>query len=219
MQVKLISVTPDSEKVIGYCARVSNPKNQDNPNVTKLLKYCWDNGHVSIFSMATMCVEVETSRAVSHQILRHWSMYFHELDAQEFSQRYAEVQGFEPVTPRRQDTKDRQNSVDDLDNDSKEWFVNNMKYLTDYAQTLYEIALQKGIAKECARFFLPECAISKFYLSGNLRNWITYLNLRTGHGTQLEHQEVAKAIQEIFKKEFPIISQAIGWVNDNSASS
>jgi len=214
MQVKLISVTPEAEKVIGYCARVSSP-NQDNPDVSKLLKYCWKHGHVSIFQMATMCVEVTTTRAISHQILRHWSLYMHELDAQEHSQRYSDMLQFEPVHARRQDSKNRQMSIDDLDNDTRAWFLSEYKRVTDYAYLLYHAALSRGIAKECARFLLPECTQTRFYLSGNLRNWITYLLVRDADGVQLEHREVAQAIKKIFIEQFPIISEALEWkLND-----
>ncbi len=149
MNVKLIHVTPDSEKLIAYCARVSSA-NQDNPNIDKLIKYLIDQKHWSPFEMASMCVEIVTSRAIAQQILRHRSFHF-----QEFSQRYAEVTNFELYDPRRQDTKDRQNSIDDLPAKDEDWFANALIGVNTTAKVLYEEALRRGIAKECARFLLP----------------------------------------------------------------
>ncbi len=203
MNVKLIHVTPDSEKLIAYCARVSSA-NQDNPNIDKLIKYLIDQKHWSPFEMASMCVEIVTSRAIAQQILRHRSFHF-----QEFSQRYAEVTNFELYDPRRQDTKDRQNSIDDLPAKDEDWFANALIGVNTTAKVLYEEALRRGIAKECARFLLPLTTQTKLYMHGTVRDWIHYLNLRTGNGTQLEHKEIALAIKDIFDKEFPTVSKAL----------
>lgn len=203
MKVKLISVTPDAEKTIMYCARVSNPANQDSDN-TKLLGYCIRNGHWSIFEMADMCVEIETSRAISAQILRHKSFSF-----QEFSQRYAEVQGFEMYAARRQDDKNRQNSIDDLDPGVGTWFLWAQREAQTVTKNLYDQALAKGIAKEQARFLLPMSAATRLYMKGSVRSWIHYLQLRTGHGTQKEHKDIALAIKDVFTAEFPNTAQAM----------
>ena len=208
MNIKLISSTPDAEKIIAYCARVSSP-NQDNPNIVGLLKYCWEHKHYSIFQMANLTLEITTSRAISHQILRHWAMYMHELDAQEHSQRYSDKVEFVPISPRRQDEKNRQNSIDDLDVYTKDWFQNEYDFITKYCKMIYKQGLERGIAKETMRFLLPECTQTRFYLSGNLRNWIFYILLREKSDTQLEHVEIVNEIKQIFTEQFPIISEAI----------
>lgn len=204
MDTKLIHITPDSEKHMVYCARVSSP-NQDNPD-TKLLSYCIKNKHWSIFEMASMCVEIQTSRAISAQILRHRSFHF-----QEFSQRYAEVTGFETYEARRQDTKNRQNSVNDMNDKDKAWFKVQQDRLQCFTKGLYETALEKGIAKEQARFLLPMSTSTKLYMHGTIRDWIHYLELRTGNGTQLEHKEIAESIKKIFIEQLPAVSAALGW--------
>lgn len=203
-KVNLQWITPEAEKIIMRCARVSsaNP-NSDNP---KLLKYCLDHGHFSIYEMANMCIEIETSRAISAQILRHRSFSF-----QEFSQRYAKVQGFVEYEPRRQDDKNRQNSIDDMSEEDKAWFKVAQQGLNQKSSELYQEALDRGIAREQARFLLPMSTQSKIYMNGTIRSWIHYLSLRDGNGTQLEHQEIAKQIKEIFKRELPIISEALEW--------
>lgn len=206
-RVRLISVTPDAERTIGYCARVSNPENQENQNVSKLLAYCIKYHHWSIFEMANMVVEITTSRAISQQILRHRSFSF-----QEFSQRYAPVQGFERYRGRRQDERNRQNSIDDLDEVSQEWFQEAQTFVMRMCQNYYEGALEKGIAKEVARFLLPLSTMTKLYMNGTVRSWIHYLQLRTGYGTQEEHQEIAREIRGIFRAQFPSIAEALGWV-------
>lgn len=205
-KVKLISITPDAEKIIVYCARVSNPKNQDNPNVVPLLDFCIKQAHWSIFEMAHMTVEIETSRAISHQIVRHKSGSF-----MEYSQRYSKAIGFEEIEIRRQDKEDRQNSIDDLPEETKQWFKQESNKLLEQSKKLYEEALDKGIAKECARFILPECTTTRLYMCGNIRSWIHYLELRTGHGTQKEHMDIAREIKKIFCQQLPIISKALGW--------
>lgn len=210
MNVRLISKIPDAEKIILYCARVSNPKNQDSDN-TKLLDYCIKHQHWSVFEMADMTVEIETSRAISAQILRHKSFSF-----QEFSQRYAEATEFETYEARRQDDKNRQNSIDDLPINIQEWFKWKSEMLHQECLMAYEWALQAGIAKECARFLLPMSTKTKLYMKGSVRSWIHYLDLRTGNGTQKEHKDIALAIREIFCIQFPVIAQAKGWINEQS---
>lgn len=211
-EVKLVWVTPRAEELIGYCARVSNPANQDNPDVSRLLAYCVRNRHWSIFEMANMVCEINTSRAVAQQILRHRSFSF-----QEFSQRYAKVQGFEPIEVRRQDTKNRQNSIDDLDEATMEWFNRVSAKLISEADAFYEQALEKGIAKECARFILPLTTKTRLYMNGTVRSWIHYLQLRTGNGTQKEHADIARAIQQIFITQFPHVAKALEWTESSEA--
>jgi thymidylate synthase (FAD) len=205
MNVNLISITPDAEKNIMYMARVSNPKNQNSEN-TKLLDYCIKHGHWSVFEMAHMTVEITTSRAIAAQILRHKSFSF-----QEFSQRYAEAQQFELVSARRQDEKNRQNSIDDMSLKDFEWFYKAQGKVIELASKLYKEALDKGIAKEQARFLLPLSTQTKLYMSGSIRSWLHYLDLRCGNGTQLEHREIAEEIKKIFIEKLPIISKAKGW--------
>lgn len=202
---KLISVTNDAEKTIMYCARVSNPKNQQSTN-SKLLNYCIKHGHWSIFEMANMVVEIETSRAISAQILRHRSFSF-----QEFSQRYAEVLDVEYYKARRQDDKNRQNSIDDMSPEDLMWFENAQITVADVARRHYEKALEMGIAKEQARFLMPMSSSTKLYMNGTIRSWIHYIDLRTTPGTQKEHRDIAKDIKKIFKEQFPIIAEARGY--------
>lgn len=212
-EVKLISMTQpmneelkdaSAEDLIVYCARVSNPKNQTNFDTSaKLLNYCLKHGHVSIFEQASMTVEIKTSRAISAQILRHRSFCF-----QEQSQRYAEVQECETYSARRQDEKNRQNSIDDLENEAKTWFDVAQQRVHDEAQKLYNEALELGIAKEQARFLLPMSASTTLYMTGSVRSWIHYLKTRMANGTQQEHIEIAEQIAEIFKKQFPNVYKA-----------
>jgi thymidylate synthase (FAD) len=202
--VTLVTVTPDAEKIIGYCARVSNPKNQNNKNVAGLLKYCIKHGHWSIFEMANMVIEINTTRDISAQIIRHRSFSF-----QEFSQRYAEATDVEFSEPRRQDNKNRQNSFDDLPEDIKLWWQENQATSYGYAQKIYKEALQKGIAKECARKILPMNTKTKVYMNGTIRSWMHYFNLRCAPETQLEHREIACSIRDIFKEQLPIIGELI----------
>jgi thymidylate synthase (FAD) len=205
MKVKLISITPDAEKTIMYCARVSNPKNQDSEN-TKLLDYCIKHGHWSVFEMAHMTVEITTSRAIAAQILRHKSFSF-----QEFSQRYAEAQEFETYNARSQDPKNRQNSIDDMSQEDKQWFFEAQVTIQEQSMILYEAALNRGIAKEQARFLLPLSTQTKLYMSGSIRSWLHYLDVRCGSGTQLEHVEIANEIKKIFIEQLPVIAKAKGW--------
>lgn len=195
------------ENLVMYCARVSNPANQTSSN-TKLLNYCLTHGHVSIFEMANMVVEIETSRAIAAQILRHKSFFF-----QEASQRYSEVQDIKLIEARAQDPKNRQNSLDNMKQEDKDWFKEVQEKHNQEAMRLYKEALSRGVAKEQARFLLPLSTTTKLYMNGTLRSWIHYIQLRTGNGTQLEHQQVALAIKEIFTKEYPIIAEALGWQN------
>lgn len=206
MKVQLISITPDAEKTVGYCARVSNPKNQDNPDVAGLLKFCIKNGHWSVFEMANMVIEINTSRGIAAQILRHRSFSF-----QEFSQRYAEAEGFEEIKPRRQDEKNRQNSFDDLDKNDKEWFDIVVFQQNRRSYSLYKEALKRGVAKESARFLLPLNTKTRIYMNGTIRSWIHYLQLRTDPSTQKEHQNIANEIKGIFREELPITSDALEW--------
>ncbi len=208
MKTKLISVTPEAENVIGYCARVSNPKNQDNPDVSKLLGYCIKHGHWSIFEMANMVVEIETTRGIAAQILRHRSFSF-----QEFSQRYAKAQGFEDVKPRRQDTKNRQNSIDDVEDGIIDWFNGAVKEVEELSNYYYETALSLGIAKESARFLLPLNTKTRMYMNGTVRSWIHYIQLRTDPSTQREHRDIAESIKSLFIDNFPNTSEALNWKN------
>ena len=208
-RVNLVWATPEAEKVIGYCARVSNPKNQKNPKVSGLLKFCIRHGHWSIFEMANMTVEINTTRGIAAQILRHRSFSF-----QEFSQRYAEMEGFEYVCPRRQDAKNRQNSWDDLEEDDKTWFEYTHKKVQDTTNDFYKEALERGIAKESARFLLPMSVKTRMYMNGTVRSWIHYIQLRTDKSTQKEHRDIAEAVKNIFIEQFPIISEALGWKNE-----
>jgi thymidylate synthase (FAD) len=203
MSVKLISITPDAENLITYCARVSSP-NQTSDNPERLLKYCVLNAHWSIFEMAHMVVEITTTRAISPQILRHKSFSF-----QEFSQRYAEVTEIEIVAARRQDTKNRQSSHDDLSEDVKKDWVSWQALIHAHADEAYQWALARGIAKECARSVLPLSTKTKLYMAGSIRSWIHYLEVRTHPSTQLEHREIASAIRELFREQLPIISEAL----------
>ena len=208
--VKLVGVTAPmlpqetgvftAEELMVYCARVSNPKNQSNMDTAaKLLKYCYENGHWSVFEQADMTVEITTSRAIAQQILRHRSFTF-----QEFSQRYAEVTNFCYYEPRRQDVKNRQNSIDDLTSDVKDWFLAAQSAITGHAKELYEEALGMGIAKESARFLLPLSTQTRLYMKGSVRSWLHYLGTRMDASTQLEHREIAQMIFGLFSEEFPI---------------
>ena len=208
--VCLVSTTPDAEKTIGYIARVSNPNNQDNPKVEKLLEYCIKHGHWSVFEQATMTLEINTTRAIAAQILRHRSFTY-----QEFSQRYADTNLLTDKIPvpdlRRQDDKNRQNSIDDLDPDEVRKMNHIVEELFKDAQDVYAMLLKKGVAKECARFVLPLATPTRIYMTGSLRSWIHYIELRTGHGTQKEHMDIAQLCKDHFVCNFPTISKALGW--------
>jgi len=210
---KLISVTPDAERHIAYCARVSNPKNQENDSFEGLLKYCIKNQHWSIFEHAFLTVEINTSLAIATQILRHRSFTF-----QQFSQRYADSTELQLEIPvpdlRRQDTKNRQNSTDDLGSDLKETMSLLIKKHFEESLNIYNLLLAQGVAKECARFVLPQATQTRLYMSGSVRSWIHYITLRSAHGTQREHMEVAEAIRCIFTCQFPAISAALEWTRE-----
>ena len=210
MTVKLISVTPDAEKTMAYIARVSNPANQDNENYAKLLAYCIKHNHWSVFEQATMTLEIETNRGIAAQILRHRSFTF-----QEFSQRYADtnlITGNIPIPElRKQDTKNRQNSTNDLGDYVKLKFQAEIAELFANSNNLYKRMLEAGVAKECARFVLPLATPTRIYMTGSCRSWIHYINLRSANGTQKEHMEIAEAAKCVFICQFPNVSEALGW--------
>ena len=211
MSVKLISVTPDAEKMMAYVARVSNPSNQENPNYAKLLGYCIKHNHWSVFEQSFMTLELETTRGVAAQVLRHRSFTY-----QEFSQRYADSSMLAERIPlpelRRQDTKNRQNSIDDVDPFVRQEFQIKMQNHFDEGMKLYQEMLEYGIAKECARFVLPLATPTKIYMSGSCRSWIHYITLRTANGTQKEHMDLAEGCKKIFIEQFPTCAEALGWV-------
>ena len=209
MKVQLITVTPDAEKNMAFVARVSNPNNQTNENFSGLLAYCIKHQHWSVFEQAHMTLEIETTRAIAAQILRHRSFTF-----QEFSQRYAksnELGEIELPELRRQDVKNRQNSIDDVPQKQVEFLQKEIQAYFAEGMDLYNELIREGIAKECARFVLPLATPTKLYMTGTLRSWIHYIDLRSGHGTQKEHMEIAEKCRDIFKEEFPIISKALEW--------
>ena len=203
-KAKLIWITPDAERLVGKIARVSNPKNEDNPNVEKLLSYLIKHKHWSPFEMASMCVEIETTRAISPQILRHRSFAF-----QEFSQRYAQSTALELPELRSQDLKNRQNSIDDIPGVDQMFMSSKIAEHFASAYDLYEYLLDKGVAKECARGVLPLNTVTRLYMSGTLRSWLHYIDLRSANGTQLEHQRIANSIKDIFVEQVPTIARAM----------
>ena len=211
MNVKLVTVTPKAEETMGYVARVSNPKNQDNPKVAGLLSYCIKHGHWSVFEQAHMTLEIETTRGLAAQILRHRSFTY-----QEFSQRYADSSMLSKVIPipelRRQDDKNRQNSIDDLDPFVVQDFELKMQRHFVEGMKIYKEMLDAGVAKECARFVLPLATPTKLYMTGSVRSWIHYINLRSAHGTQKEHMQIAENCRAIFNEQFPIVAEALGWL-------
>ena len=209
MEVSLISITPDAEKTMAFIARVSNPSNQDHDNYSGLLKYCIKHNHWSVFEQSTMTLQIETTRAIAAQILRHRSFTF-----QEFSQRYAEsneLGNIELPDLRKQDKKNRQNSTDDLDPFVRQKLEAQMITLFSSSQSLYNQMIQEGVAKECARMVLPLCTPTKIYMTGSCRSWIHYINLRSAHGTQKEHMEIAEACRKVFTEQFPSVSEALEW--------
>ena len=209
MTVKLVSITPDAEQLMAYIARVSNPSNQDNEKYAGLLKYCIKHNHWSVFEQSTMTLEIETTRAIAAQILRHRSFTF-----QEFSQRYAQTTSLGDIELpelRRQDAKNRQNSTDDLDPEITDKFNRQMITLFSSAKSLYEQMLSQGVAKECARMVLPLCTPTRIYMTGSCRSWIHYINLRSAHGTQKEHMVIAEACRKVFTEQFPAVSEALEW--------
>ena len=209
-KVCLISVTPDAEKTMGYIARVSNPNNQENPKVDGLLKYCIKHGHWSVFEQAMMTLEINTTRAISPQILRHRSFTY-----QEFSQRYADAGMLGDIAVpelRSQDHKNRQNSIDDVDVKTKIRFEAKIEEHFYQAQHLYQELLEAGIAKECARAVLPLNTPTRLYMTGSVRSWIHYITLRSANGTQKEHMDIAEACKKVFIEQFPSVSEALEWV-------
>ena len=210
MTVKLISVTPDAERHMAYCARVSNPSNQENDNFSGLLRYCITHQHWSIFEQATMTLEINTSRGIAAQILRHRSFTF-----QEFSQRYADSSLLSNKIPlpklRRQDDKNRQNSIDDLDPFLVQKMEMQMQTLFDSSMALYQQMLESGVAKECARFVLPLATPTRLYMTGSVRSWIHYIDLRSANGTQKEHMDIANDAKSIFCEQFPAVAEALEW--------
>ena len=195
---------------MGYVARVSNPKNQDNPDVAGLLKYCIKHQHWSVFEQAHMTLEIETTRGIAAQVLRHRSFTF-----QEFSQRYANTNllGEIPVPElRRQDTKNRQNSIDDIP--EKQTFFLQKEIERYFAEgiDLYNELIREGVAKECARFVLPLATPTKLYMTGSVRSWVHYIDLRSAHGTQKEHKDIANDVKRVFIEQFPTISTALEWI-------
>ena len=211
MTVKLISVTPDAEKTMAYVARVSNPKNQDNDKFAGLLSYCIKHGHWSVFEQAYMTLEINTTRGLAAQILRHRSFTY-----QEFSQRYADANLLSEKIPlpklRRQDTKNRQNSTDDVDPYIVQKYDILMEEHFKSSMDLYNKMLEDGIAKECARFVLPLSTPTRIYMTGSCRSWVHYIHLRSAHGTQKEHMDIANACKEVFIEQFPAVSEALEWV-------
>ena len=209
--VKLISMTPDAEKTMGYVARVSNPSNQGNPKVAGLLSYCIKNGHWSVFEQAHMTLEINTTRGIAAQILRHRSFTY-----QEFSQRYADSSVLSEEIPlpelRRQDTKNRQNSIDDIPEKQTKFLQERIRQYFNEGMDLYNELLREGIAKEWARFVLPLATPTRIFMSGSVRSWVHYIDLRSGHGTQKEHMDIANACKTIFTEQFPTVSEALQWV-------
>ena len=211
---KLVSTTPDAEKNIAYCARVSNPNNQDSNSIAGLLNYCIKHKHWSIFEMAFMTLEINTNRGIAAQILRHRSFTY-----QEFSQRYADASLLEDEIPipdlRRQDHKNRQNSIDDISGNKRKNYEASIRELFAKSKYLYDLMLRDGVAKECARFVLPLATPTRIYMSGSIRSWIHYIDLRSANGTQKEHMDIALSCKDIFKQQFPVISVALGWAEDD----
>ena len=210
MNVKLVSVTPDAEKMMAYVARVSNPNNQDNEKFAGLLKYCIKHGHWSVFEQAFMTLEINTTRGLAAQILRHRSITF-----QEFSQRYADTNLLSEEIPlpklRRQDIKNRQNSTDDIDPYIVQKYEILMEEHFKASMDLYNKMLDDGIAKECARFVLPLSTPTRVYMTGSCRSWVHYIHLRSAHGTQKEHMDVANECKTVFTQQFPTVAEALEW--------
>ena len=210
MKVKLISVSPDAEQHMAYCARVSNPNNQENEKYAGLLRYCIKHQHWSIFEQAFMTLEINTTRGLAAQILRHRSFTY-----QEFSQRYADsnlLGNIELPKLRKQDSKNRQNSTDDLDPKVIQSLNMQMGTLFGSSLALYNQMLELGVAKECARMVLPLCTPTRIYMTGSCRSWIHYINLRSAHGTQKEHMDIAEGCRKVFTEQFPAVSEALEWI-------
>ena len=209
MKVELVSITPDAEKTMAYIARVSNPSNQGNDNFSGLLRYCIKHEHWSVFEQSFMTLEIETTRGLAAQILRHRSFTF-----QEFSQRYADSNLLGEIDLpelRRQDVKNRQNSINDLDPAITDKLQKQMITLFSSSLALYNQMLESGVAKECARFVLPLATPTRLYMTGSCRSWIHYINLRSAHGTQKEHMDIANACKGLFIENYPVVSEALDW--------
>ena len=209
MNIKLITSTPNAEETMGYVARVSTPNNQDNPNVSGLLGYCIKHQHWSVFEQAHMTLEIETTRGIAAQILRHRSFTY-----QEFSQRYANTNMLGKIDVpdlRSQDQKNRQNSIDDIPQAQKARLQGQIERYFAEGLDLYNELIREGVAKECARFVLPLATPTRIYMTGSVRSWIHYIDLRSAHGTQKEHMDIAEACRQIFIEQFPIVSTALNW--------
>ena len=209
-QIKLVSVTPDAEKTIAYVARVSNPQNQENEKFAGLLRYCIQHGHWSVFEQAFMTLEINTTRGLAAQILRHRSFTY-----QEFSQRYQDVSHIREDIPlpelRSQDLKNRQNSVDDVSPAIVNKYNARMRKHFDASIDLYKEMLHDGIAKQWARFVLPLATPTRLYMTGSVRSWIHYIELRSAHGTQKEHMDLVENVRKVFVQQFPVVSEALDW--------
>ncbi len=209
MKVSFVNITANPEQTMAYIARVSNPNNQDNENYAGLLRYCIKHQHWSVFEQSSMTLEIETTRGLAAQVLRHRSFTF-----QEFSQRYADsnlLGEIELPELRRQDTKNRQNSIDDLDPEVVEKLEKQMNTLFSSSLALYNQMLESGVAKECARFVLPLATPTRLYMTGSCRSWIHYIQLRSAHGTQKEHMDIANACKHLFVENYPTVAEALEW--------
>ena len=209
MKVSFVNITANPEQTMAYIARVSNPSNQDNENYAGLLRYCIKHQHWSVFEQSSMTLEIETTRGLAAQVLRHRSFTF-----QEFSQRYADsnlLGEIELPELRRQDTKNRQNSIDDLDPEVVEKLEKQMNTLFSSSLALYNQMLESGVAKECARFVLPLATPTRLYMTGSCRSWIHYIQLRSAHGTQKEHMDIANACKSLFVQHYPTVAEALEW--------
>ena len=209
MKVSFVNITANPEQTMAYIARVSNPNNQDNENYAGLLRYCIKHQHWSVFEQSSMTLEIETTRGLAAQVLRHRSFTF-----QEFSQRYADsnlLGEIELPELRRQDTKNRQNSIDDLDPAVVEKLEKQMNTLFSSSLSLYNQMLESGVAKECARFVLPLATPTRLYMTGSCRSWIHYIQLRSAHGTQKEHMDIANACKKLFIEKYPTVAEALEW--------
>ena len=208
--VKLVSNTPDAEQMMAYIARVSNPSNQENEKYAGLLRYCIKHNHWSVFEQSTMTLEINTTRAIAAQILRHRSFTF-----QEFSQRYADSSLLRDSIPipelRRQDEKNRQNSIDDIDPEKTKFLKQRIEAYFNEGMDLYNELIREGIAKECSRFVLPLAVPTRLYMTGSIRSWIHYIDLRSANGTQKEHMDIANDAKRVFKEQFPSIAEALEW--------
>jgi len=209
--VQLIHITPEAEELISYMARVSNPSNQTNTQTSaRLIKYLIEHNHWSPFEMVNMCVQINTTRSIAAQILRHRSFSF-----QEFSQRYAEVTSPSVIPElRRQDTKNRQNSIDDIPYKTKDIMIEVISDLYEHSERVYKELLEAGVAKECAREVLPLATPTKMYMNGTIRSWLHYCDLRTANGTQREHAQIAGQVQDLLYQHLPNVCEAM-WNKNN----